>query len=222
MIDLMRFTYADRDLLAKPWSRGPYSYATNGHVAVRIARRDEIDELPVAPDVQGLMDRNVLIGPLVEIDPALALPSPAGSTVEPCETCAGVGYTAKCHECRGKGEIDCPHCGQDMTCKPCSGTGEIAVKMIDGVPRIASDHGDAIHCDDCDGNGRVIQAPPTQPYELFPGVFFNVDLLRLCLTLLPGLRIEQKAFDEKPHRIVFDGGEGLLMPMRITEQKAAA
>lgn len=55
-IDLKRFCSTDlsRINLAEPFSKGQYSYATNGHTAIRVPRRDDIPENPQASDCERL------------------------------------------------------------------------------------------------------------------------------------------------------------------------
>jgi len=54
-IDLSHFCHTedDRPYLKQPWSRGEFTYATNGHVAVRVPRRADVPENDEAPDVEG-------------------------------------------------------------------------------------------------------------------------------------------------------------------------
>lgn len=54
-IDLSHFCYTedDRHNLKRPWSRGDFSYATNGHIMVRVPRRQDLAVNDAAPDVEG-------------------------------------------------------------------------------------------------------------------------------------------------------------------------
>lgn len=53
--DLSHFCYTedDRPHLKRPWSRGDFTYATNGHVLVRVPRRADTPDNDAAPDVEG-------------------------------------------------------------------------------------------------------------------------------------------------------------------------
>lgn len=54
-LDLSHFccTEDDRPYLKQPWSRGDFTYATDGRVMVRVPRRSDIPENEDAPDVEG-------------------------------------------------------------------------------------------------------------------------------------------------------------------------
>lgn len=53
LIDLSHFCYTEddgRSYLKQPWSRGGFTYATNGHVMVRVPRRADVPDNEAAPD----------------------------------------------------------------------------------------------------------------------------------------------------------------------------
>jgi hypothetical protein len=125
MIDLQPFCSTNklRPSLHRPWSAGRWSIATNGHILVRVPRRDDIAENPSAPDIKGVVRAldGVTFRPLRNID----VPPPADSETE-------------CSKCDGRGtEHDCPQC--TCECEACEGTG-VAVPAesvsvgIGGVP----------------------------------------------------------------------------------------
>jgi hypothetical protein len=113
MIDLQQFCGTDetRWYLMKPFSQGEHSFATNGHIEVRIPRRDDITELD---DKAPKFDANA---PLAGIDEAAFsrfdadLP-PAPTEVGPCKACDGRGY-----------EHACPDC--ECVCEMCHGSGDM-------------------------------------------------------------------------------------------------
>lgn len=41
--------------IGRPWSRGKWTYATNGHVLVRLPRLPDVDDNPLAPDGEALI-----------------------------------------------------------------------------------------------------------------------------------------------------------------------
>lgn len=55
LIDLSHFCYTedDRPTIQQSWSRGDFTYATNGHVAIRVPRLRDVPENDRAPDVEG-------------------------------------------------------------------------------------------------------------------------------------------------------------------------
>ena len=46
----------DRPELSRPFSRGDYTYATNGHICVRIPRRADVPEIEGTPDASKLSE----------------------------------------------------------------------------------------------------------------------------------------------------------------------
>ena len=44
--------------LTRPFSVGTWSYATNGHILVRVPRRDDVAENPDAPNTRALLRKN--------------------------------------------------------------------------------------------------------------------------------------------------------------------
>jgi hypothetical protein len=113
MLDLDQFCCVEDDqrfaALGQPWSAGEYTYATNGHILVRVPRRPDAPENDLAPSDKA----EAVIGkgyggeffpvPPVQLPPA---------TEE------------KCPECGGRGtEHDCPDCECD--CKGCDGAGAV-------------------------------------------------------------------------------------------------
>lgn len=58
-IDLSHFCYTedDRSYLKQPWSRGDFTYATNGHIMVRVPRRSDVPENDKAPDADRVLTK---------------------------------------------------------------------------------------------------------------------------------------------------------------------
>ena len=91
-----------------PWSRGEWSYATNGHILVRVPRLDDVDENPKAPGAEKL---------LAETKQAKFIPVPvcAPPPDVDCRYCGGKGYFSngrgyprdKCLECSGTKKVPC-------------------------------------------------------------------------------------------------------------------
>lgn len=112
MIDLKPFCGDDfsRYYLQEPWSEGAYTYATNGVILVRVARRDDVPETDATRFVNAayLFRRSEGSGfvPLPHFD------LPAAETVA-CPACDGSG---RVHAC-----CDCGH-----TCEACNGGGSVS------------------------------------------------------------------------------------------------
>lgn len=108
--ELKRFAAVDdiRDYLNQPWSRGGYTWASNGHIMVRVPAIEGVAENKRAPDGQALMNKQRPPGEWIPV-PECAMPS---DTKEECDTCFGTGEhdcpcgtTHECGECKGKGEV---------------------------------------------------------------------------------------------------------------------
>jgi hypothetical protein len=119
-IDLEKFCYRglepERQKLCQPFSIGEWTYATNGHVAVRVPRRTDIAENPAAPTKEATT--------LFEEGTKRARYKPAPkSELPPLETCEWE-ETLTCLQCNGTGkQHQCPDCSCE--CGECNGTGEV-------------------------------------------------------------------------------------------------
>lgn len=107
MIDLQAFcaTAPYRSYLHKPFTRGDWTYATNGHIAVRVPALPHYDDTEGASTIHTFFDVH-----------ANATWRPLGHAILPE---AGL---VECDACRGRGrEHDCPDCS--CMCEACDGTG---------------------------------------------------------------------------------------------------
>jgi len=98
-----------RYYLMKPFSQDGYTWATNGHIMVRVAQIDGIapfdgKAINVARPLKGIEDAQFS-------SRAFTLP-PAPEELDDCIKCAGRGT-----------EHECPDC--DCTCEYCKGTGRV-------------------------------------------------------------------------------------------------
>ena len=158
--------------IGSPFSKGEWTYATNGHIIVRV------------PLVAGLREDGPNADKIFENAtkgdrPSLILVTPE---LPPLSDAQAVD----CDDCDGTGLVhDCPSC--DCKCEECSGTGL------------------------CDG------ASPDKAVSVQIGdVPFACEYIRL-VSALPGLRIT-RPIKEKPWWFSFDGGEGILMPLRAARE----
>lgn len=112
MIDLQQFCSTDpvREYLHTPWSRDDYSAATNGHILVRVPRREDIAENEKAPDINKVLNR-VPPGQALIAMPPFILPEMTRSA---CPQCNGTGHahddacescSCKCEDCHGDGVL---------------------------------------------------------------------------------------------------------------------
>jgi hypothetical protein len=98
-VDLNLFCDRERRNLSVPFSLNGHTYASNGHIIVRVPRRPDIPENKEAPNAEKLLPwdfSRVKFGPLPE--PKL-LP-------DQCSWCAGSGHKHKCPDCC----CECEHC----------------------------------------------------------------------------------------------------------------
>lgn len=113
MLDLQQFCSEEpyRFNLHKPFSDGEFSYATDGIVAIRVARRDAIAATADAKLPRVLEKYFALMDKTTFTIPSLDLPNDQETeTQSACSSCDG----------RGK-EHECPDC--TCTCDDCHGSG---------------------------------------------------------------------------------------------------
>ena len=196
MIDLQKFCGdEDREPISKPFSRGDYTYATNGFLAVRVPRVPDIEE-------------NISAVPQLD-DYFMNAPEPESWIVpvmEPvklidCPDCGGIGKMNKCPECDGEGEVyyDNIYNSYKFDCKTCDGDG--VVEAGDGAEMV---------CSGCGGKGKVW---PNK--QIMQGRLKYTSAILNLIIDLPGIKIEDT--NPLPYRMVrfsFDGGDGLIMPVR--------
>lgn len=150
----------------EPWSHEGFTFATNGHIMVRVPQMVEVTE---GEPIKGMMARILPYGTPSEWYPLSGIAVPPAQEQE-CESCEGGRETVH----------DCPEC----TCV----------------------------CDECDGTGRILDAKGRDPI-IVGCAGFQTKYLRM-LSTLPGCEIGPiSEFAIAPFR--FDGGDGVLMPMRI-------
>ena len=111
MTNLQQFCSTDlfRPYLARPFTRNGFTWATNGHVIVRVAER--ADALPIEEDVN---TEKVLDGidAVTFYKPSFKLPEGTDKNAAVCESCEGRGHLH-----------DCPNC--ECECDECNATGRI-------------------------------------------------------------------------------------------------
>ena len=181
---------SDVERLGAPWSRGEWSYATDGKMAIRGPRLDEFGERPENDETAATLDDLVSrpAGPTWYDVPA-NLPAAPG----PCPKCHGVP-SVKCEACDGDGavewefEYDGRTYDMDGDCPVCDGEG-------------------AEECKRCGGAGVL----PEPGVEVGPALI-RADYLRR-LARLPGCRLAP-VDGRSPVVFTFDGGTGAVMPMR--------
>ena len=181
--------------LATPFSKGEYSYATNGYILIRVPRLADVPERDDAPSTDSLFPYK---------DPPewfalteIAMPDVAPITEKTCPDCNGIvgEEGAECPECDGDGivEFDNRYSDYEIDCKTCDGEGKIK------------------KCETCNSTGKI-EVKSLNPVAV-GGAHFQLHYL-LLLKELPNCKIgpAEKPMGQAPFQ--FDGGDGLLMPMK--------
>jgi len=209
MIDLMDFCWKGqaRDNLKKPWSLDQWTYASNGHIAIRVPRRDDVPENPKAPEIE----QHFALAETLEFKPfTLSIPP---LDYPNCSTCGGRGWGVTCRACNGTGEhnCDCDYC--DRQCSECDGYC-IEPADSDDVPEK-----DRIPCEECDGSGKR----PDERRVHFPkNLTFKAALLNKVLALPGpiemGMILEPKSSVPyyPPQHFRGPGWNAVVMPMIAT------
>ena len=193
MLDLLKKFVSQndpREYMRSPFNRGEWTYATNGHIAVRVPKIDGIATLAEKhiPKLESLFQsaggNDFIVLP--------TLPPP-----EKCQMCNGTGAAYECPYCDGKGEFE--HGLHTYKCKECDGTGQVT----SGYEAY-----NEMSCRHCMGTG-VARYKPVK----VGASHFDLSYLYL-INGLPGAKFSPGARQLDMARFVFDGGEGILMPMR--------
>lgn len=152
-----------RPALHNPFSKDGYTWATNGHMMIRVDLMDEIAEHPTAPNVTKVFNDAFDGSNMRKLNHE-------GFSYEEMET--------ECTACDGRGtEHDCPDC----TCE----------------------------CEYCNGSGVCVQKT-----SVYVGkALFNASYIKTLLSL-PNIVVQSDPDPMKPMPFSFDGGCGLLLPLR--------
>ena len=210
MIDLQRFCANEtdpREHLRAPWRDGQWTYATNGHVCVRV-HASVTGPAPVDRIVGKHPDTAALFAKWIDDRPGEFLVMPTLPAVQACRYCDGRGWhhAAKCPDCidgefkHGDHIYECQNCADEPVAAGWIDTG----KQSDPQKP----------CEHCIGRGFEMA-----DFEIGDQ---NWELGYLAwLAELPQLRVRthyEPTEDGDPLKdaaaFVFDGGQALLMPKR--------
>jgi len=182
---LKQFCHDDHHTLSAPWSLEEHTYASDGHIMIRVARLPEVPENDRAPDARKIL-------PKAQPAEWFTLPDCKLPGLEDCPTCNGKGKDVECPECDGDGEVWLKNSYNEYECecKSCEGSGQLP------------------ECPKCNGTGKLY---PNEGIQVGCAKFHPKYLLRLAA--LPNCKIGPMAPTETAW-ITFDGGEGVLMPVR--------
>ena len=208
LIDITQFCNINdaREFIRTPFSDEQYTYATDGHIIIRVARIPEI----VNPGGTILPQWKSMPWDHETLSDWHPIPNeiPDGKRVE-CKSCEGTGKVITCPDCDGDGEVEYTYDSTsgktydaDIECPVCEGRGKM--------------NGNGEHCEDCNGQGHRIEPVAVKVESI--GLYVSNHLLQRVKDL-PGIMIAIKGpitpLDPLPPiRFRFDGGDGIIMPMR--------
>lgn len=190
--DLLPFCSTDelRENLLKPFSVGEFTYATDGRIAVRVPRLPDVGEIEKPVGVERLFREGYK-----PTAPAHEIPELTFRDLE-CKMCEGNGKIRKCYDCDGEGERECDM-GHTHKCDTCDGDGGFASDSEKGEP-----------CFKCGGTGKI---PDAIGVGIGVGTFSNLLLAKI--RGLPECKMHVES-NTSVATFTFNGGGGLLMPMR--------
>lgn len=205
--------------LQSPFTYGDYTYATNGHIMVRVERRDDVDEEAIG--TKAFVFRGYLTG-LPDITfspfPTVVLPPLEAHVPKPCKSCNATGriYKVLCVNCHGSGLVTCHACDHENDCRTCDGYG------VRERPATTEDAADKVEdCDNCGGSGDASTDDDRIIYARCGPYFIDRRYVVLMQTL-PGIEIDlgrsdlyegKSTYPVKPILFRFDGGIGAIMPL---------
>lgn len=149
LTDLMPFCSVDRgrSYLSTPFviGDGQFTYASNGHVAIRVpGRLTDVDQMKNVPSIVGMFEA-------VETIPyrPFAVVTAEDAKLDRCEVCKGRRWVVDCDICEASGTHVCSddNCGCEHQCGACDGHGVITARVDDPGSHL---------CFDCDGTGREL------------------------------------------------------------------
>ena len=172
--------------MEEPFNCGGFTYATDGAIAIRTNRIEGLVEID-RPAVHGL------VWPDSSSDFKFTIPDIAPSEVSECQECMGRGYSYKCPFCDGKGNLECD-LGYTHPCEKCMGE--------------SKDKRFKEKCFDCFATGYIAKANYIKIGEALVS-----DLYLIKMAKLTNIKIRTTG-EFTPLEFVFDGGVGLLAPVK--------
>ena len=190
--------YCGEGIISKPFSKGGFSYATDGVLIIRVAQIEGVEEQIInKPNVDSLWSKHVHEGD--SYFPIPEIPEPESNV---CTWCFGTGNVNPCPECNGEGVVYFSnHYNEyECDCETCDGSGfHIGDKTEDKrEPKI---------CKRCKGEGKIYK----YGNSTVSGRLYNNKYL-LMLKKLPNCVLAE-AKDLDPGHFIFDGGDGFIMPL---------
>jgi hypothetical protein len=178
-----------------PYSQGEWTYATDGKILIRVPRLPEITN-EKGPKSEPLFNE-AMLRPVTVWQ---SLP-PFELGVENCEWCSGTGYMVECPKV-----LNAPKCANGES-KECQIYNDDCLKSCLPTNKCA------IPCEDCNGTGKVkdpgniIMAGSVDEEVRVSAIYLDM------IKDLPNVMIAPYDW-HSAIRFKFDGGEGLIMPMK--------
>ncbi len=186
--------------IGTPFSIHEKTYATDGRIIIAVPFDDRFPYRDNAPGLIGLpFDHD-------EITDWVCLPELTEEQIKSrCRSCHSNGFTTICEECSGEGEVSFSNefNHYDVTCNSCDGDGDIACSQTAEGAQV---------CTTCFGT-RIKSQAVNVGRNCFDGI--NTIYIQK-IKKLPGAQFSLHGDDFSCFRFRFDGGVGLIMPMRIT------
>lgn len=188
-----------RTVLTKPFNVNGHTYATNGHICVKIAEREEYSENEPINNIEKSMNYPTHFDQkhFINIDE-----KELKKQIVKCEDCEGHGNFKCCPECDGNGTVfwESPRGYQyDDICGMCNG-GHTKIDLT---------------CDSCDGKGWSFGRSRFK----IGSKYVSSESLYL-ITQLDDYYIAPDAVEQlQAIPFKFNGGIGIIMPLRIFEEE---
>jgi hypothetical protein len=178
-----------RPTLHTPFSRGECSYSTDGRIIIRVPRLDSVPERSGAPLAEKLWSKARI--DILKLKGWVEMPELPELQFNLCDDCFGSGMCEACPEC----EI-------------------IGSKSVDGVCVECENKNfhncEQFRCEACNGSGKH----PVAKRVTLGNTDLNLIYLRKINRLKGLLFSPTMPSPNDPVPFKFDGGDGLLMPMR--------
>lgn len=207
MIDLQKFCAVDttRIGITKPFTLEDYTYATNGHILIRVPRIEGVGA-PEESEKFKLVDLRLLFVALKDYTyhPIPDIQPPVGKQ---CYKCQGTGMINLCPECDGEGEIEFKSLYNNYSCE---------CKTCDGNGYSRQGKGTLFECNKCHGVGTITDTSTVQA----SGRYYS-DLYLLWLKELPDCVLAE-AKELEPGHFKFTGGDGFIMPINKSKERVYA
>ena len=181
--------YSER--IGSPWSKGKFTFATNGYILVRVPRLQEVPEREDAVNVGAVLKVNP-----EPVEGFVDGPGIEGLDIPQCPRCKGnESEPQEFEECDGSGVVNFENSFHEYecTCQSCDGDGELD------------------HCRKCHGTGYLIDSEEAL-IDIAGALFKKTQILDLT-RVFGSLQIAPPCPEGKASWIRFQDGQALVMPV---------